>query len=360
LRTKQVGAPAAVLAAAITLALAAAGCKKAEAGPAARPADAVHVETVEAREQPMPQSLVLTGTLRGKQQTDLAANASGRVVKTFVERGAEVKQGDLLAMLDTRNASLTAAEARANAALARAQAETAKRECERYQRLRDQGAVSAAEYDRMSDSCRTAPLSIEAAAARAQATALVVGDGAIRAPFAGVVAERHVEAGEYVRPDSRVVTLVALDQLKLELTVPEANLAAVKEGAAVTFTVRAFPNRVFAGTVRYVGAAVREATRDLVAEAVVDNPDRALRPGMFATVSLVTGEELAPVVPRAALVEKEGLFHLFAVVGDRLEERVVRTGAEQGDVVAVTRGVKRGERVVAKATPALQNGQAVN
>lgn len=345
---------------AVAMAAALAGCKQTQAAPAERPANAVHVETVEVREQPMPRSLKLTGTLRGKQQTDLAANANGRVQKTFVERGTEVKQGDLLATLDMRNASLTAAEAQANVALARAQAETAQRECERYQKLLQTGAVSPAEYDRMSDSCRNAPLSIQAAQARANAASLVVGDGSIRAPFGGVIAERYVEAGQYVRSDSKVVSLVSLDDLKLELTVPEANLASVKEGSAVSFTVSAYPDREYTGTVRFIGAAVRESTRDVVAEAVVENPDRTLRPGMFATVALFTGDAPAAVIPRSALVAKENLSHVFVVVNQRLEERVVQLGAQKGDVVAVTRGVAGGERIVAAPTRALQNGQAVN
>lgn len=344
----------------LTLGVALAGCKQSQAAPAEVPVDAVHVEAVEAREQPMPRTLQVTGTLRGKQQTDLAANAVGRVVATFVERGSEVKKGDVLATLDVRSAALGAAEARANAELTRVQAVTAKRECERYQKLLEQGAISAAEADRMSDACRTSAMSIDAAQARATAASLVVGDGAIRAPFSGVVTERFVEAGEYVRQDSKVVSLVALDPLRLELTVSEASLGAVKEGGALTFTVSAYPDRTFAGTVRYVGAAVRETTRDLVAEAVVDNADRALRPGMFATVALLVGDAPAVVVPRSAFVEKNGLTHVFVVVDRRLEERVVQTGARKGDLVAIMRGLKGGDQVVAKPSEALHNGQAVN
>ncbi|APR81821.1 Putative Co/Zn/Cd efflux system membrane fusion protein [Minicystis rosea] len=343
----------------IALAAALAGCKKSQAAPAERATEAIDVETTEVRAQPMPRSLRVTGSLRGKQQTDLAANAVGRVLKTFVERGTEVKQGDLLATLDIRGASLTAAEARANAALARANAETAKRECERYQKLLQTGAVSPAEYDRMSDSCRNAPLSIEAAQARANAASLVVGDGSIRAPFNGVIIERYVDEGEYVRADSKVVTLVQLDALRLELTVPEQNLSSLKDGGPLTFTVPAYPDREFTGTVRFISAAVRETTRDLVAEAVVDNPDRALRPGMFATVALMTGEVPAPVVPKSALVTKEGLVHVFAVVNQRIEERVVQLGATKGDVVAVTRGLATGDRIITKPAPTMQNGQAV-
>jgi len=337
-----------------------AGCSQSQAAPAEPPPEAVHVETVAVSEQPMPQTLALTGTLRGSQQTDLAANVSGRVQKTYVERGTEVKQGDLLATLDVRSAALTAAEAQANAALARAQAETATRECARYQRLLSEGAVSAAEVDRMHDACRTSPLSVEAAEARAHLTAIAVGDGSVRAPFSGVVTARYVEAGEYLHPDGRVVSLVALDPLKLELTVPEANIGALKVGGGVRFTVPAFPTRTFSGTLRYIGASVRDTTRDVVAEAIVENPDRALRPGMFATVSLLTGDAPMPVLPRSALVEQDGTSHVFVVVNLRLEERVVQTASTRGELVAIVRGLSPGDSVVNRPSRNLRNGQTTN
>ncbi|WP_437733245.1 efflux RND transporter periplasmic adaptor subunit [Sorangium sp. So ce1335] len=348
----------------LALAASAAGCAtKASAsdapGAAQAAATPVRVETAVVREAPMPRSLALTGTLRGDRETDLAANAVGRVLETFVERGAEVKKGDLLARLDVRAAALTAAEARANAALTRAQEETARRECERHRALFEGGAISRAEHDRIADQCRSAPLSVEAAAARARAASQSVGDGQIRAPFDGTITERFVDVGEYVRHDSRVVALVSKGAPRLQFTVPEASLAAVRPGGALTFTVPAYPGRSFTGAVRWIGGAVREATRDLVAEAEVEDPDGALRPGMFASVALATGEAPSLVVPRSAVVPREGRAHLFAVVDRRLEERVVQTGAEKGDAVAVLRGVRAGEAVVINPSEALQNGLAV-
>jgi len=336
-----------------------AGCRPKAGGKQEAPITRIHVDTVEVREQPMPRTIALTGTLRGQRQTDLAANAMGRVLETFVERGAEVKKGDLLARLDVRAAQLTAAEAQANAALARTQQDTSKRECGRYQSLLAQGAISQAEYDRISDQCRSSPLSVTAAEARANAAAQVVGDGQIRAPFGGVVTERWVEAGQYVRQDTKVVSLVSIDHLRLEFTVPEASISVVKQGGELTFTVPAYPERVFSGVVRYIGAAVRESTRDLVVEAEVANPDRALRSGMFAAVALSAGEAPLPVVPKASVVAKDGTPRVFVVVDRRIEERVVQPGPAKGDVVAVLRGVRPGEQVVPAPPPTLQNGQAV-
>ena len=335
------------------------GCKaKAEtsAGPSG---PRVRVETVEVREEPMPRSLLLTGTLRAAQQTDLAANAMGRVLETLVERGAEVKKGDLLARLDVRAASLTAAEAQAMAALARRQESTAKRECERYKTLFAQGAIGQAELDRVADQCQSSPLSVAAAEARARAASQVVGDGHIRAPFAGVVTERFVDAGEYVRTDTKVVSLVSLDALRLEITVPEASIGKVAPGGTLTFEVPAYPGRRFTGTVRYVGASVRETTRDLVAEAEVDNADRALRPGMFASVALLAGETRVPVAPQGVVLVREGSARVFAVVDRRLEERVVQPGVIKGDLIALVRGAHVGDKLVKSPSEALRNGQLV-
>ncbi len=349
----------ACLGAMLLAAAALAGCRAEAAAQGEAPVARIHVDTVEVRERPMPRSLALTGTLRGQRQTDLAANAMGRVLETYVERGAEVKKGDLLAKLDVRAAALTAAEARANAALAKKQEEVSKRECERYQSLVATGSISQAEYDRISDQCKSSPLNVMAAEARATAAAETVGDGQIRAPFGGIVTDRWIEAGEYVRQDTKVVSLVSIDVLRLELSVPEANIAAVHQGGALTFTVAAYPDRTFSGTVRYVGAAVRERTRDLMVEAEVPNPNRALRPGMFAAVQLATGEVPLPVVPKESVVTREGASCVFAVVDRRVEQRVVQLGPSRGDVVAVVRGVAAKDKVVLKPAETLQNGQAV-
>lgn len=343
----------------LALAAAPAGCKAKASAVATEAVAPIHVETAEVREQPMPRSLSLTGTLRGERQTDLAANANGRVLETLVERGAEVKKGALLARLDVRAATLSAAEAQANVAVARAQEATATRECERSKALLAKGVISQIEFDKTSDLCRTSPLSVAAAAARVSSASQGIGDGQIRAPFDGMISERFIEVGEYVRQDSKVVSLVAIGELRIEFTVPEASLAAVKEGGALTFTVTAYPDRQFTGTVRFISAAVRETTRDLVAEAKVENADRALRPGMFASIALATGEVPSTVVPKDAVVVKDGRSRVFAIVDRRVEERVVQTGVEKDGLVAVVRGVRAGDKLVLKPSETLQNGQAV-
>lgn len=335
------------------------GCKAKAETKAVDAEPVVAVKTSAVTEAEVPAILTLTGTLRGNQETDLAANAAGRVVATSVERGEPVKPGQVLARLDVRAAALSAAEARAQAESARAQEEQAKKECERYEQMKQKRAISDLEYDRVTTQCRTAPLSVEAASARARLAAQNVGDGVIRAPFAGVVTERYVEAGQYVRQDSRVVTIVAVDPLRLELAVPEAEVARVQPGAEVAFTVAAFPERRFTGQVKYVSGAVRETTRDLVVEALVPNPDRVLKPGMFANVQLTVGQRKLPALPQAAVFQRDQHSHAFFVVNGRLEQRVLATGPKTADLVTVQKGATVGEQVALGDLTQLSNGQRV-
>jgi RND family efflux transporter MFP subunit len=338
-----------------------AGCKghsaEASTGPAEKPAVSVQTEPVQSIE--VPRTLRLTGTLRGDRETDLAANANGRVLQTSVERGEQVKPGQVLARLDTRAASLSAAEARAQVDSTRAQEEQARTECDRYEQLKAKGAITDLEYQQKITQCRTLPLSVQAASARAALAAQNVGDGLIRAPFAGVVTERFVEVGQFLRQDSRVVTIVSVDPLRLQIAVPEAQVASVKEGADVSFSVAAYPERRFAGKVRFVSGALRSTTRDLIAEAVVPNAERLLLPGMFADVALVIGQERLPSVPARAVVQQDEQARVFTVLAGRLEERVVALGPKLGERVAVTKGVREQEQVVVSDLAGLSNGQRV-
>jgi membrane fusion protein, multidrug efflux system len=325
--------------------------------PALAPSASVRTEPATALE--VPRSLRLTGTLRGDREADLAANASGRVLSVSIERGVQVKPGQTLAKLDVRAATLSATEARAQAASARAQEQQAHDECARYDQLKEHGAISDLEYQQKVTQCKTLPLSAEAATARADLAAQNVGDGVIRAPFAGIIAERFIEVGQYVRQDTKVATIFSVDPIRLALAVPEAEVAKVTEGAAVSFSVSAYPDRRFTGKIRFVSGVVRASTRDLVVEAVVDNPDRLLLPGMFADVELLVGSQTLPSVPKASLVSRQDQSRVFVVAGGRLEERVVALGPALGERVAVLRGVNINDPVVISDPSQLSNGQTV-
>ncbi len=349
---------AALLAAA---ALAAAACDRSTSA-SLRPATApkpLHVATVVVGERALPDTLLLAGSLKANQESELAANATGRVLRTMVERGSYVARGQAIAQLDTRTAALSASEAEANVETARAQKALADEECQRYQRLFQRGVITQQEYDRQTSSCRTATSSTAAAETHVALAKQTLSDGTIRAPFSALVSERYVSVGEYVTPSTKVAHLVDIDPLRLELTIPEQHMSAVQQGQTVQFEVAAFPGRSFTGTVHYIGPSVRATTRDLVFEAMVPNADKRLRPGLFATARLDVGEKKLPVVPRSALRRDGDTTRVFAVVESHVEERIVQTGPAAGDGVAVVKGLAAGERVVDRPDDRVSDGVAV-
>lgn len=328
--------------------------------PALPPPPAIHVETETVQARPMPRDLPLTGQLVTNQQSAVAANAAGRVVKTFVDRGSYVKKGEVLVQLDTSSAQLAEAEARANLQTATASQELAATLCKRNQELFDKGAISKEEWERTNTQCETAQSQTLAAKARVDLASKSLSDATVRAPFDGMVGQRYVSLGEYVMPSTKVADMVELDPLRLQLTVSEADVGRVTQGAQVQFEVEAFPGESFTGTVKYIDPTVRSATRDLVVEAVVQNPDHKLKPGMFATAHLRLADEPLPAVPRAALVSEGSSAHVFAVVDSQVEERIVQVGPERDGYVAILDGLRAGEKVVAKPDDKVKDGVPVN
>lgn len=344
-----------------------AGCgskvSAAEAKPgtaAAQPAQAaVKAETVAVGEAKVPRYLTLTGTLAANEDSDVAAGASGKVVSVHVERGSVVKKGDVLVRLDNRAASANLDDARAQVQLAKSQQELANADCARNERLFAGGTVSSAEHDRTQAQCRNAAAQVTSATARQTMLEITVSDATIRAPFDGVVSERVVAVGEYVQPATKVAVLVALDPLRLSLTVPESSAAYVQKEQPVEFTLTAAPGVVHKAKVTFVGPGLRQGSRDLVVEALVPNKDRTMLPGQFATAKVQLSESSMPVVPRTAVVEEGAQRKLFVVSDGRLEERYVQVGEAAGESVGVLAGVRVGERVVAVARADMRDGLKV-
>jgi membrane fusion protein, multidrug efflux system len=324
-------------------------------------APAISVQQSLAKTVTVPVELSLSGSLIGAEEAEVAAGSAGKVLATHVERGAVVKRGALLVRLDGRAIGAQAQEATAHLESLRVQAAQAQLDCQRNEQMFGKGAISKADYDRSRTQCETTKWSVSAAEARKTLTSEALRDTEIRAPFNGMVVERFVSAGEYVRPDSRVVTLVAVDSLRIELTVPESEIARVKQDMSIEFRPAAVVDgKTYHGRIRYVGPSVRKQTRDGVVEAIVDNAGHDLRPGMFVTASLALGEQTVPAVPESAVVADGTLRHVFVVVDGRLEDRIVQVQAPRDGLVPILRGIKAGDAVVTVITPEVRDGARVN
>jgi membrane fusion protein (multidrug efflux system) len=346
----------AALAITVAASLAATGCQQEETEVHASAPKPLRVDTVGVVTKPIPETLQLTGTLEATTVNDIAANATGRVVSVYGERGDRVEKHVALAKLDVRLVALQADVANAQAKVASDQAELQAQECARTEKLAESGAISVAEWERQSWQCKIASSTRTASQVQATMAAQYVSDGTIRAPMAGHLVERFVEVGQFVTPTTKVATIVSLDTLRLRISVPELHLGGLKKDAALAFRVASYGQRAFSGTLVRVSPVVRSEYRDVIAEATVPNDDHLLRPGMFATVELQVGTKLAAVVPSSAVVVREDTVRVFVVRDGRIEARVVQLGPRFGDEVAVLRGVTRDERVVSKPGEEVKNG----
>jgi membrane fusion protein, multidrug efflux system len=241
---------------------------------------------------------------------------------------------------------------------ARAQRTLAEEECRRAKTLLDKGAITRSEYDRQTTQCTSALQQVSAAEARAQMMTKSVADGIVRAPFDGVVAQKSVSPGEFVSPGRPLFTLVDDDPLKIELSVPEAEVHKIKEGQEVELVAVAAPDQAHKAKITRVGAEIGR-TRSLIVEATIA-PGSGLVPGMFAEARVTTGEAVRPVVPKDAVVKRGKTWHAFVVVQGEIQDRIVQIApAADPARVAIVQGVTKGEQVVAKVTEQIVDGLRV-
>jgi membrane fusion protein (multidrug efflux system) len=343
-----------------------AGCRRSEAETSApqesklEASAPIAVKQTAVQALKVPRTITLSGSLIGAEEAKVAAGAAGKVLSTHIERGSVVRKGAVLVKLDARAAGAQAQEAAAQAESAKVQEAQAKLDCARTEQMLEKGAISKADFDKAHTACESTKWSVSAAVARRTLTAEALRDMEIKAPFSGMVIERFVTAGEYVRADSPVVSLVDVDALRVELTVPEADVVSIKQGMPIDFHTAANDNGpAYRGKIRYIGPSVRAQSRDAIVEAAIENPGHDLRPGMFVTAKLALGEQSLPAVPASAVRAEGSLRHVFTVTEGRLEDHLVQIDETRAGLVPVVSGIKAGDRVVVDVTAEMRDGAKV-
>lgn len=289
------------------------------------------------------------------------------------EAGQPVKAGAVLVRLNTANelATLQALEAAAKLAVAQR---------DRWRELGRDKLVSQAEVEqRAADAASTV--------AQAEAQRALIAQKTIRAPFDGILGIRRVNLGQFVNPGDPIVSLQTLDPIYLDFTLPEQRMGSVLEGTKVTATVDALPGQTFEGEITAIEPGADASTRNFRVQATFGNGGNNLRPGTFARVGFGVGDERDVVVVPQTAVSFNPYGNAVYVIqeapadkaadeaakqaaedagqpapsGPRLvvKQRFVKTGATRGDLVAVTEGLKPGERVVTSGLLRLRNDAQV-
>jgi membrane fusion protein, multidrug efflux system len=287
-----------------------------------------------------------TATLEAEADAEVIAKVGGEVRRILVEEGDRVRAGQLLAQLDDRQLRLEAAQTRA--ALAKAE-----RDFNRQVELNKKGLVSAGAFESLKydlDNHRAAD----------DLAQLNLSYSAIRAPFAGVVAIRHVKLGQELAVGAPLFRVTDPTPLRANVFVPERELARLKPGQAATVAADALSGRTFPAHVKLVAPTVDSTTATFKVTLQVDDPQGALKPGMFARVGIVFERRAETLtIPRVALLEGDGSSNIFVVNAGKAEQRTIKTGLSSSGRIEVVDGLQGAEQVVIVGQNGLKDGNPV-
>jgi membrane fusion protein, multidrug efflux system len=300
--------------------------------------------------QPM---LTAIGSISAVQGAMISAELAGTVTEINFQSGSLVKKGDVLLKMDV---SPEQAQLRS----AKADEELAKNDLDRARDLAARKVISAAEFD----AAQSKYAQKKAAMENIQST---IDKKEIHAPFDGTAGIRAVNPGQMVKVGDALVSLQAMGQVYFDFALPQQQLADVQQGLAVKVTTDALPGREFEGKLTAINSSIDPATRNVTLQATLENPDNALRSGMFGRIQVLLPKKNPTLFVPATAVSYAPFGNSVYVIEKKKDEQTgkdslvlrqqfVRTGETRGDFVAVTEGLKAGEQIVSTGVFKLRNG----
>lgn len=308
---------------------------------------AIPVVAVQAKRQPISESLSLIGNITANEIVEIKSETEGIVEQIYFNEGQRIEKGTLLLKLDETRLAASLAQADANYKLALANFERAKQ-------LFEDKLISQQEYDQTASS-------FAASEANAEFMRRQLKDARIYAPFTGITGARMIGPGQVVSRNTTLTWLVDLDTVKVEVTVPERYLGQVQEGRPLEFKAAAFPDETFRGEVYFVSPQLDPNTRTALVKARIPNPGLKLRGGMFARLELTLRHKSdGLVIPEPALMSNGDSFLVFAI-DDQTNSvmKPVKIGLRLAGKAEILNGLAPDEWVVVEGHQKLRPGAAV-
>ena len=325
------------------LLLALAGCMKGGGPPKDPP---VPAELVSVQVGPLKETFDAIGTLEAEESVDIKPEVDGEVTSIQMTEGEAVKKGDPILQIDESKQAATVAEAQADY-------NYAKQTMQRSDTLLKDGTISEQEHDQTQAAYQRSVATLNLARKKMHEYTLT-------APFDGILGHRAISVGQYVNPQTVLVSLYSMDRMKLGFSIPERYAARVHPGQTLRLKVAAYGDEEFSGEIYLVEPQVDMATRSIVVRAHIPNADHRLKPGMFANLKLSVGTK-----PNALTLAEECLFpHSggFAVYrsNNGIAELVpVETGIRMAGTVEILSGLKVGDQVARSGNLRLSPGRKI-
>ena len=326
-------------------------CKKKDSAEAAETAKAVVIgpqEIVVVSERRIETGPSMSGSLDPDKEATIRAEVSGAVLQTYVDQGTRVSAGTVLARLDDTAIRDAYLSARSGVTSAQTSADVAKRELERAQKLVAAGAIA----DRDVENARRASIAAESqladAKARYSAAEQQLAKTTVKAPFAGVVSVKSVNAGDLATPGTALFTVVDPTSMRLEGSVPADQLSSVRLGMPVNFTVQGYPGRSFTGHITRINPVADPVTRQVRILASIPNDGNTLVGGLFADGHVASEARTGIIIPLSAVNQKDFVPTVTLVRNGRTEKAAVTLGLQDSgsETVEITKGLAAGDTVL--------------
>ena len=344
----------------------------------------VMLETDAARTDSIEITVTATGEIQPVYKVEVGTQVSGIVEKLYVDYNSHVKKGDLLAELDRSTLQEQVNQAQANLSNAQSTLTLSEQNYQRIKALYENKAATQASFEEASNQYIQAKNQVTTAKSDLQRAQVNLSYSRIYSPIDGIVLSKSVEQGQTVASSFSTPTIFTiannLQQMQVEANVDEADIGQVKEGQTVTFTVDAYPNDVFTGTVKQIRLEPKVTSNVVTYTVIIDapNPEEKLMPGMTASVSIIIEKETGVTVPMESLyftlkeetiqmLSKHGMTFnslfkneeeltnslkditkksIWVKKGNVYEQRMVSTGIDDGAKCIIPDGVTAGEEIV--------------
>lgn len=328
---------------------------------------------VAAAEQGDVESVVtLSGRVAAEVEMQVIPKIAGRVKGVFADVGDRVRQGQILVKID--DAEIAAAVSQADAGLAVAEAgariaaanlEDARRNLERMQQLYDSGAISLQQLEQAqlgydSAAAGVSEAQVRQAQAAVESARLQLANTVVTSPVDGLVTARYADPGSMTGPAQPLMTLVAIDNVQVEVNVPEDDINKLAPGQQVPVKVAAAGEQPFTGKITGLAPAADARSKMFPVKIAIPNSGHKLKPGMFAEVELVTEIRRSVTrIPLDAVIEKDGRKTVYVVDGEKVREHQVETGVADSKNVEIRSGLRPGDRIVVSGQEFLTDGSRV-
>src|SRR5215468_2207682 len=313
------------------------------------------------------EDLVLPGTMQAYVESPIYARTSGYVKKWYHDIGTRVRQGDLLADIDTPEVDQQLSQAKADLATAQANANLSKITAARYQELIKTDGVSKQEVDNAVGDLAAKEATVNSAQANVRRLEELEGFKHVVAPFSGVITRRQTDIGQLINAGNggasqELFFLAQTDPLRVYVNVPEAYAPSIHAGLPAYLDLTQYPGRKFEGKVVRTAQAIDLSTRTLLTEVDVPNHSGELLPGGYAQVHLgvQVGVERVQVPVNALLFRAEGLRAVIVDANHKVHLQPITVGRDYGTSLEVLQGITAADWIVINPADSLDDGQQVN